>query len=247
MYVIKRLLNDFLVAIGFLSRLPIAQWVSFNPVNLQRSSYYFPVVAWLLSLLLVIMYSGFSYIFPQSISVFLIVLCGVIVTGALHEDGLADVCDALGVMGDHQKKLTVMKDSRLGTFGVVGLVLVIMGKILLLTEQSNIFIAILLCVFLSRMLAFSMMLSNKYIKTQGTKTIGFTTFNKNWFVLVLIVAALPVYFLITIQQIIILIVLFIFLRLFLLAFFQKQFGGVNGDCLGFTQQTSELIILLVLL
>jgi len=246
MNLIKLPLNNLLIAIGFLSRIPIASWVNFDQANLRNSTYYFPVVSWLITLLLVFIYSLVSLIFPQTICIILLVLCGVLVTGALHEDGLADFCDAVGVMGGHEKKIEAMKDSRLGSFGVIALILAIGAKFVFLDAQSNVVVALLVCLSLSRLFAFTFLISSQYIKTQASKSETFVGVNRLLFIAVLSLCAIPFCFLLDWQSAGLLILVLFVLRFFLLSLFKKHVGGVNGDCMGAAQQLSELVILLVL-
>ncbi|MCJ8312008.1 MAG: adenosylcobinamide-GDP ribazoletransferase [Saccharospirillaceae bacterium] len=244
---IKLLLNNCLIAVGFLTRIPIASWVNFDQINLRRSTYYFAFIAWLITLLLVLIYSLFSYIFPPTICIILLIACNVLVTGALHEDGLADFCDAIGVMGSHEQKIKAMKDSRLGSFAVIALIIAITAKFIFLYEQSSVILALLVCISLSRLFAFTFLISRQYIKTQTSKSEQFTAVNPVLFSMILCVCLVPYYFLLDWQQILSLIVLLCVLRIGLLALFKKHIGGVNGDCMGAAQQVSELFILLVLI
>ena len=247
MNLIKLPLNNLLIAIGFLTRIPIASWVVFEPVNLRQATYYFPAVAWLITLLLVYIYSLISIIFPQSICVLLLIVCGVLVTGALHEDGLADFCDAMGVMGSHEKKIAAMKDSRLGSFAVIALVIAIAAKFIFLFEQSDIIMALLVSASLSRLFAFTFLISNQYIKTQASKSESFVSINPTLFIVVLLVCLAPYYFILDWQSAGLLILVLFILRVGLISLFNKHVGGVNGDCMGAAQQVSELTILLVLI
>lgn len=247
MNLIKLPLNNLLIAIGFLTRIPIASWVVFEKSTLRRATYYFPVVAWLITLLLVFIYSLVSTIFPQSICIILLIFCGVLVTGALHEDGLADFCDAVGVMGSHEQKIEAMKDSTLGSFGVIALIIAIGAKFVFLNEQLNIMVALMVCVSLSRLFAFTFLISGEYIKTQSSKSETFVGVNRTLFIAVLCLCLIPLYFLLDWQSAVLLILVLFVLRVWLISLFKKHVGGVNGDCMGAAQQVSELVILLVLI
>ena len=246
MNLIKLPLNNLLIAIGFLTRIPIPKWVVFEQINLKQSTYYFAAVAWLITLLLYFMYSLLLLVFPPTICVVLVVICGVLVTGALHEDGLADFCDAVGVMGTHEQKISAMKDSRLGSFGVIALIVAIGAKFIFLNEQGNVALALLVSVSLSRLFAFTFLISKQYIKTQSSKSEGFTSVSPVIFLTVLFIGVLPYCFFLNWQSIVLLALVLLVLRFLLLLLFKKHIGGVNGDCMGAAQQTSELLILLVL-
>lgn len=116
------LLQDFHFALGFLTRLPLPAIRYGVDVNLKRAVWSFPLVGlvigglaaamlWLLAALAV----------PLALQVLLGLLAGVLLSGALHEDGLADFADGLGVTG-RRRVIEVMRDSQIGTYGVLALI-----------------------------------------------------------------------------------------------------------------------------
>ena len=118
------------VAAAFLTRLPVASRGAGGLEALAAASAAFPVVGAAIGLLsggtcAVALMLGLG---PWLAAV-LAVACQVLVTGALHEDGLADLADGLGGGGDREAKLAIMRDSRIGTFGVIALVLALAARI----------------------------------------------------------------------------------------------------------------------
>lgn len=112
----------FLAAVGFLTRLPVP---SSNPASadvLRRSLVYFPVVGALLGCTTVATVWLAGLVWPLELAVLLALLAEVLLTGGLHEDGLADCCDAFGGGWTRNDVMRILKDSRLGAFGVLGLV-----------------------------------------------------------------------------------------------------------------------------
>lgn len=108
----------------FFTRLPL--WRLHEP---PRECYravveYWPLVGWITGAIMgAVIYFG-GMLFPHTISVLLAIATRILVTGALHEDGLADFFDGFGGgAGDRKRTLDIMKDSHIGTYGVVGLVL----------------------------------------------------------------------------------------------------------------------------
>ena len=134
-------IRHFLLAIQFFTRIPVtgrvAQWVGFSPAMLRASAGHFPGVGVVVGALVV----GFTAVLlawlPASpltplVAAVLGTVLSVMVTGAFHEDGLADVADGLGGSSDRDRALVIMKDSRVGAFGVLAVVLALLSKVALL-------------------------------------------------------------------------------------------------------------------
>ena len=109
------------MAIQFLTRIPVPT-VLYRPDWLPRSAKYFPVVGALVGVLAVVVLGVARHVWMAPIPEILAVASAILITGALHEDGLADTADSLGGT-TREKRLAIMKDSRIGTFGVLALVI----------------------------------------------------------------------------------------------------------------------------
>ena len=118
------------VAISFLSRFPVRR--PYATTDLARSVPWFPVVGALICALAGVAGGWASTRIGELPAAFLTVAIALMITGALHEDGLADTFDGLGAGGDREAILAVMKDSRVGVFGALALVLAIGLKVSLL-------------------------------------------------------------------------------------------------------------------
>lgn len=113
--------NLFLIAISFFTRIPVTRWVDFQEHYLNQAARYFPWVGWITGVLCAMALLLFSQIFPITLAVLLSTAFGILLTGAFHEDGFADTCDGMGGGWTKDQVLTIMKDSRLGTYGATGL------------------------------------------------------------------------------------------------------------------------------
>jgi len=140
-------IRHYLLAIQFFTRIPVtgrlADWVGFSPAMLRASAAHFPGVGWLVGALV----AGFTALLlaglPESGFSPLVVAVwgtafGVLITGAFHEDGLADVADGLGGTQDRDRALVIMKDSRVGAFGAIAVVLVLLAKVSLLALLGSV-------------------------------------------------------------------------------------------------------------
>ncbi len=116
-------MRSFGIALAFLTRLPTWDPGVLPPEALGPPTRWYPVVGALVGAIAAVVYAAAHLVLPASLAALLAVAAGAAVTGALHEDGLADLADAAGVRGDAEARRTAMKDARLGTFGVLALIL----------------------------------------------------------------------------------------------------------------------------
>ena len=133
--------RHFLIAVQFFTRIPItgrlADWVGFSPARLRASAAHFPGVGWVVGGLVALVFWGLMQALVAQpaapwVAAVLSTAFGVWLTGAFHEDGLADTADALGGHVSRERALEIMKDSRIGTYGAIALVLAVLTKVLLL-------------------------------------------------------------------------------------------------------------------
>lgn len=134
-------LRHYLLAVQFFTRIPItgrlADWVGYSPAMLRASAAHFPGIGWLAALLSASVFAALHWalapnpLAPAVAAVFCTVAT-VLMTGGFHEDGLADVADGLGGSADRERALDIMKDSRIGAFGAMALVLALLAKLSLL-------------------------------------------------------------------------------------------------------------------
>lgn len=117
------------VAIQFLTRIPI-RFAHFDPAWLHASARYFPATGMLIGGIGAAMLMLASQFWPIPLAVLISMVATIVLTGAFHEDGLADTCDALGGAVSRERALEIMKDSRIGTYGAAGLMLVLAMKAL---------------------------------------------------------------------------------------------------------------------
>lgn len=110
-------------AVRFLTRLPVPQMAPPADDDLARAARYFPLAGALVGLLTGIVWMIASSYVPPMVAAGIAIGAGVLLTGALHEDGLSDCCDGLGGGATREKALDIMRDSRIGAYGAIGLVL----------------------------------------------------------------------------------------------------------------------------
>lgn len=126
-------LRLFFTAMQFFTRVPVPAWVGFEPVWLQTCVRYFPLVGALVGAFGAMVLAAASLWWPPAVAVILSMAATVWLTGGFHEDGWADTCDGLGGTVTRARALEIMKDSRLGAYGGLGLVLMLALKASVLT------------------------------------------------------------------------------------------------------------------
>ena len=124
-----RQLALFLTAVQFLTRVPVPTLKDFQPDWTARSARYFPLVGALVGLVSGGVLVAASGVWSGVLPALLATAAGVMLTGAFHEDGLADAADGLGGGQTPERRLEIMKDSRVGTYGVLALGLAVAFKV----------------------------------------------------------------------------------------------------------------------
>jgi adenosylcobinamide-GDP ribazoletransferase len=136
-----RFFRHYLLALQFFTRVPVtgrlADWVGYSPAMLRASAAHFPGVGWLVGAVVAVVFFALQWWLPPVsarpwVAAIGATIAGVLLTGAFHEDGLADLCDGLGGSADRARALAIMKDSRIGSYGAMALVLALMAKVGLL-------------------------------------------------------------------------------------------------------------------
>lgn len=117
-----------LLALQFLTRIPVPAWVGYSEAWLQQSARHFPLIGAMVGAVAAVTWHVSALWWPTTIAVLIAMASTLVLTGAFHEDGLADTFDALGGAVSRDKALAIMKDSRLGTYGVSALVCVLAIK-----------------------------------------------------------------------------------------------------------------------
>jgi adenosylcobinamide-GDP ribazoletransferase len=127
-------MKAFFMALRFLTILPLGKGGEIKPDLVAAAGKYYPLVGLIMGGLFWLFYKGTGFLFPPALSAGLLLLFWVILTGALHLDGLADCLDGLYGGNDMDSRLRIMKDVHLGTMGMVGLIMNLGLKFLALRE-----------------------------------------------------------------------------------------------------------------
>ncbi|MGS0724802.1 adenosylcobinamide-GDP ribazoletransferase [Shewanella sp. 0m-11] len=246
-------LNLFFIAMGFFTRIPMPKWIEVDADKLNKASRYFGLVGLLVGVISALVYSLMLHWVSPSVAIVFAMITSVIVTGGFHEDGLADTADGLGGGWTVEAKLNIMKDSRLGSYGALALVLALLLKWQLLTELAlfdprSVSLALIVGHCLSRIVAASFIFSEQYVSDSDTSKSKPLAQQQGINELsILLATGVLALLLVGVFPALILIVGLFLVRFGFVRLFRKQIGGYTGDTLGAAQQGSELTCYLLLL
>ncbi|GAW95376.1 MULTISPECIES: adenosylcobinamide-GDP ribazoletransferase [Colwellia] len=249
---VKAQLNLFYLALSFFTRFPVPKTMIYSEALLNKANRYFSLVGLVTGLLLGLTYVGLSHFLPVNVAILLIMVISLLLTGAFHEDGLADMADGIGGAFAREKRLSIMKDSRIGTYGAVTLVMALLFKFTLLVElaqqdSNHLLLAIVLAASLSRAVAGSLISSLPYVSNDEQSKSKPLAQAQSWaeLTLLLLIGLAPLIFYAS-EVVFSLLLVLLFFRWFFKQWLMAKIGGFTGDCLGAAQQISELLIYLTL-
>ena len=253
-----RELRLLLTAVQFFTRLPVPAWVGHSAQQLEQAARYLPLVGILVGALSACALWLSAQVLPLTLAVGLSIVAGILITGAFHEDGLSDFADGFGGGHTKEKILAIMKDSRVGAYGVIAIALVLLLKYQALLELCRLhtpryaIAAIIAAHAVSRLMAASIMLTQRYVRDDDSaRARPAAQLSPTSFIIALTISAVALYYLFiaggNLVPFISAICAALLMRIYLAWRLQKRLGGYTGDCLGAVQQLSELAFYLGLL
>lgn len=248
--ILKSFGSDFLAAIQFLTRVPVPT-PSYTPDSLARSVKFFPVVGLLVGASAALVHLLLAPHWPRVVLAFLVLTYLCLITGLIHEDGLADAADGFGGGWDREKILQIMRDSRIGTYGAVALILSVLGRIFLLSSLPLALVPQYLIAArvlgqwttlpLSFYLPSARAQSDDQPDGQGARIARITSRGSliagTLFSFAVVIALLRARAGFAIGAAIV-------VTLVSSVYFQKRIGGVTGDCFGAANQIAEVAVYL---
>jgi len=241
----------FWLALGFLTRLPMLVTIDYSPALMNRSSVWFPLVGLILGSFYSLAFIALQPLTGDLVAV-IVVLCGHLwITGAFHEDGLADSADALGGGYTVADRLRIMKDSRIGTYGAAVLIMALLLKTALLVQISHTALALLITPCAARLSPLVLMNRMRYVtdpdNSRSKPVASALTNQRLWVATVMVMVpalALQVWWPGLWWQTILSVGVVCLLWGNSL---RKALGGYTGDTLGASVIFSELALLLLML
>lgn len=247
-------LRLFFIALQFFTRLPIPRWVGFEAAWLHHASRYFPLVGVVVAAIAAAVYYLTALVLPAPVAVLLSTAASIYITGAFHEDGFADACDGFGGGLTPQRVLEIMKDSRIGAYGAIGIICMLAVKCttLAMLPPASAIAALFLAHPLSRLAATALIWRMDYARDEGKSKPMAQQMRGSEFTIASCGALLPCVVLVVCDQVSAQVVGAALLAaalaaLWLARMFKARIGGYTGDCLGTVQQLAEVAIYLTVL
>ncbi|MCR1934828.1 adenosylcobinamide-GDP ribazoletransferase [Clostridium tepidum] len=245
----KSILNNFLLMIQFFTRIPVNKNLQCEKDNFKKGAFFLPVVAFIIGGMEFLIYLILKDFLPINVIIVLLILFTAMITGGIHMDGLADTCDGFFSLRDKERIIEIMKDSRMGSFGTIAMIINLLLKYQLLYSLvlKNLSIAIILAPVIGRISILFLCLSKRTAKKNGSGNIFIGNMSKPIiFFITIIVLTMNTYFLglkITIISFAaVLTVTYLFYLLCL-----NKIDGLTGDTLGACNELGEITFLLALL
>jgi len=231
----------------FYTRIPVPKNLPYSDEMLNRSTRYFPFIGWIIGGIGAVVFYGLQFVLPPELAILLSMVTTIFVTGAFHEDGFADFCDAFGGGYTRERILEIMKDSRIGTYGSIGLFGMLATKFMSLHAINPISIPLILLAghSVSRLMPVLLIYTSVYSRDDATsksKPIGKkgkgTDLAMGLFFGLAFLVFIPFAYSLAILPILLL-TTFIFRN-----YITRHLGGYTGDCLGALQQLTEVLFYL---
>jgi adenosylcobinamide-GDP ribazoletransferase len=247
-------LRLFFIAVQFFTRLPIPRWVGFEQEWLHHASRYFPLVGIVVGAIAAAVYAAAALLFPTPVAAVLSTIASIYATGAFHEDGFADTCDGLGGGMTRERVLEIMKDSRVGAYGAIGIVCMLAAKCtaLAMLPPACAIGALRLAHPLSRLAATSLIWRMEYARAEGkAKPLAerMTTAEFGIASTTVAIAAIILFACgaLDLRAILAALLACAVATWWLAHKFARRIGGYTGDCLGAVQQLAEAGVYLAVL
>jgi len=239
------MIKPFLVALQFLTCIPIHLKTHPNEKQIGHSLLYYPFVGLIIGLILIALSWLLNHTSPL-VAAALLITCWILLTGALHLDGLADSADAwIGGIGNREKTLTIMKDPSCGPAGVVALILILLLKFVTLHSLiiANEWIAILLACTLARTQMPLLFLTTPYVRDHGLGSPLATHQPRR--LSIFIISAIPLLILLLTDSIYIWVLIAVSLTFVISRhLMMRRLDGTTGDTAGALIEITETVALL---
>lgn len=237
----------FLAAIQFLTVIPLPRRLKISLEDSGRSAGYFPIIGLFIGLILVSMNWIFSLILPPAVVNALLIAALVVISGALHLDGFVDTCDGLAGNKSVEDRWKIMHDSRAGSFGIIGVVLLLLVKYASLNSLPAplMMIALIIMPVVSRWVMVYAIFAYSYARPSGLgKAFKQGTTWPRLTMATLITLAITV----ALAQLVGLTVMFLVwvMTVATAAYFKVKFSGLTGDTYGAINELAEVGVLILI-
>lgn len=251
MKVLKNELIYFATALMFFTRIPVPFTIPYSGEIMNKSQKYFAWAGLVIGLINAVVLYLSAQLFNLEIGIVLMMISSVLLTGAFHEDGFTDMCDSFGGGYGKEKILTIMKDSRVGAYGTIGIILLFALKFYSIQALGavapiRVLAVIILAHTVSRFISGTMIYTHQYvtdIDVSKSKPLANKPLD-GMSLLVGFISVLIAFALIPDWRLIFVFALAYSGKIYMGWYFKKHIGGYTGDCLGAVQQVCEVLFYL---
>lgn len=239
-------MRSFILALQFLTRLPIPVQVEYTQECLVRGTVFFPVVGLVLGGILCGLYYLFRLFLPTLATGALLLGFSIYLTGGMHLDGLMDTADGFGSGRPREKMLEIMRDSRVGAMGVIaGFTVIVVKFSLFASLPANPYGILLLAPVLSRFGMVYAITMFPYGRSESGLGKPFVeNLTRRQMLIAGIVTGIIAYLCAGINALVVLLIFLVFLFLFCVRI-AKKLGGLTGDTYGAVNELGEVLVLLL--
>jgi adenosylcobinamide-GDP ribazoletransferase len=237
------MLRHFLLAVQFLTRLPVPSRLATSEEELGQAAAFFPLVGVIVGGGSAIVFVLTKRVMPVSAAVLLGLGFAAFITNAFHEDGLADTFDGLGGGWTKDRALEIMRDSRIGTYGSLALIFLILGKYTFLSalEPRHIWRWLIVAHTASRLTVLPLCMWLPYARAEGqgklvARHVSLVGLLMGSATFLLTLGLFP--WRIALVALAVTVILVILSGLY----FKRRLGGITGDCLGAVNQITEVVL-----
>ena len=237
--------RQFLLAVQFLTRLPVPNRLATTEEELGRAAAFFPLVGIIVGGSTAGVYLLAARVVSLPVAVLIAIVFAAFITNGFHEDGLADTFDGLGGGWTKERALEIMRDSRIGTYGALALIFLILGKFITLTElgSEHIWRWLIVAHVAARWTVLPLCKWLPYARPEGQGKLVAKQITST----ALLIGSLT--FLLTLllfpwRTALIALAMTIVVTFLSGLYYKRRLGGITGDCLGATNQITELLLYL---
>ena len=245
----------------FFTRIRVPKSTRYSDDVLNRASLWFPLVGWIVGAVVAAVAALADWRLTPLVAAVLSTAAGLLLTGAFHEDGLADAADGFGASRDPTRILAIMKDSRIGTYGAAALTLALMLKVACvaaLLDDSGVaglvrgghpVLLLVIAHALSRTTSIALLATLPYVRADldaKAKPLA-TRLSPARLAGVIVLGVLPIAVVGASWRLLVVPVVAVGVHLSARSYLLRRLGGYTGDCLGATQQIAELAIYVTIL
>lgn len=244
----RRYFENFLLMLQVLTRIPINKSLPCENIDFKRGANFFVIVGLVIGLIQFIVYSFLIKFFSLDIVVIFIIIIDILITGGFHIDGFGDTCDGFFATKGKDKIIEIMKDSRIGTFACIGIIINLLIKFIgynSVLNNTTSYIIILLPM-ISRVSIVLISYIGKAAKETGSGNLFINTISFNQVMVNYLIFILIAIFMVDLKRLFMILIISIITTILFNKYCNSKINGITGDSLGANNELVMLILLIIL-